>query len=769
MSEEVNFNHPISPWRAGRLIFFASLTLTTASAFAYAIDSEGAGGLLYGATSVMLIVAITIGPLARGAKPRRVWLIETAAGASLLIALLTQIGGGQIGPVRYVDIAYFAGYFLFLLWLTLLFRHVVGEGGRSSILDSSAAGVGVALALWSVALAPLVGGWQLPFGLVYAVYPTVDVVMLALAVHLAVRLEEFVPAVAWLVAAISIQLVVDTAHSLVRLMSPGADTAPVFSLFIFWLFCLAMAATHPSVVNLSRRPPGHRPRPSTRTVSLVMFLAVSPAVLSTAIPVTGAIDIGVRTILVALLLTLLIVRLRRTVDALSEAEADSHHRATHDQLTGLMNRAAVIETLDALLIRNRARLWKTAVLFVDCDDFKHVNDTWGHSAGDTLLKDIAKTLPRVLRPRDVLARHGGDEFVVLATVTSVDEAVALARRITDYFDAPLRILPGRVHAVTASIGIAVADSRDHVTTEDLLGMADVAMYEAKYRARGRSVLFGEDLEARTRTRAGVGDRLERAVGEDLFGLELQPVMGGPGYMRIVGWEALARWRDPELGNVPPDVFIPLAEQLGVIGDIGELVLRRACDELVRLDKAMPHEALGVFVNVSPAQLLEPGFAEMVRDVLRSTRLPRKRLRLELTETMLVDEGPVVDGVLRELREAGACIVLDDFGSGYASLATLLRLPLDCVKLDKSLVARLGVDDEAPAQIGAVIELIHSLGIESVIAEGVETREQEAALAELGCPMVQGWLYGRPASPESILPRVAAPTNATGTISMSPSV
>lgn len=202
--------------------------------------------------------------------------------------------------------------------------------------------------------------------------------------------------------------------------------------------------------------------------------------------------------------------------------------------------------------------------------------------------------------------------------------------------------------------------------------------------------------------------------------------------------------------MPPGSFIPLAEQLGLIAELGECVLRRAVSELLRLRAELNDDNPGLFVNVSPAQLLEPGFADLVRDVIDSYGLPPKCLRLEVTENMLIDESPAVLQTIDELRAAGACIVLDDFGSGYASLATLMRVPFDGVKLDRSIVSRLGIDDEAPHQIRAIIELIHSLRVAPVIAEGVETEEQRAALAAVGCPMVQGWLFGRPARVDAIL-------------------
>ncbi len=746
------YNELVTPTTAGRVSFGLSLAWVTICVVAFSVFHTKWSAWLFGVTAVAAILAIIAGPLLRKARPRRVWYFETAAGVSMLAAAVTQHMGGTIGPFKYLDLAHFTGYILVALWLTMLSRHVVALSGPTSILDSAAAGVGVGLALWALMLAPLAGDAQLPSAVVFTMYPMIDMVLLALAAHLAVRLEAKNATVTWLIIATTIQTCLDIAHTVSRLIYPSSDTRVILALFLYWQLALAMAACHPSVVNLSRQAPGRRPRAGARVVTAVMLLAVSPAILSAATPVTGPLDRSVRTTLVALLLTLLIARLALTVKALMEAEAQSRHRASHDELTGLINRSAVSEALNELLDRNAQRGASTAVLFIDCDDFKYVNDTWGHPAGDSLLKDIAARLPQVLRPDDVLGRHGGDEFVVLATVSTPGEACELAEVITRFFDTPLQIMPGRYHAIASTIGIAVAPPSPGEEPKEMFRKADVAMYEAKQHLRGRYLLFGDDLEQRTRTRAAVGDRLEEAIREGHIHIELQPVMGGPNYANTIGWEALARWHDPELGTVTPGVFIPLAEQLGLIYELGELVLRRACAEIVRLRRALPNQNPGIFVNVSPTQLLDPGFENLVRDVLRTHDLPPKTLRLEVTETMLIDEGPAVDDTLNNLREAGACIVLDDFGSGYASLATLLRLTVDGIKLDRSLVSSIGNETEAPGQIGAVIDLIHSLGINAVIAEGVETPTQAEALGRLGCPMVQGWLYGRPETPETLLRR-----------------
>ncbi|WP_052466051.1 putative bifunctional diguanylate cyclase/phosphodiesterase [Mobilicoccus massiliensis] len=514
---------------------------------------------------------------------------------------------------------------------------------------------------------------------------------------------------------------------------------------------LTLAVVQPTIAGFSRSATEHRPG---RPTALVLC-TISPAILATAVPVRDTLDTAVRAALVTGLLVLLFARLTRTMSALTRAEADSRYRATHDALTGLINRAALLDMLERRLRRDAAAERATAVLFLDCDDFKRVNDTWGHHAGNTLLCQIADLLPAHLGPGAVLARHGGDEFVVVAPVTGREGSAALAERIRRFFDTPLRILPDRVHAVTPSIGVVMAEPGETVTTEELLGRADVAMYEAKTTGRGRCIEFGPRLAERARLRAAVVDRLEAAIRDEEFTLELQPIKGGLDHITMIGWESLARWHDPELGDIAPDVFIPLAEQLGLIGRLGEVVLRRACRELAELSAVYPDEPLTMSVNVSPAQLMRPDFATTVFRAQAEAGIPRDRLWLELTETMLVDGSPAVLEVIGDLRAAGVCVAIDDFGSGYASLATLLRLPVDCVKLDRSLVEGVGVDENATRHVGALLAFVDSLGIANVVAEGVETAQQAEALRRLGCPLVQGWYFGRPTTVEALLDESAA--------------
>lgn len=717
-------------------------------------DPRGVGGVLYGLAALALIPAITFGPLGRGARPLRVWLVQTAGGLCLLVSPAAELLETRFGPMRAVDITYFSGFLFLILWLALLNRRVGHPRDQHIVVDAVAFTVGGALSLWATVLAPLVGGSGFPAGLVGMIYPTLDLLLLVLAVQLVSRLRRPVLAGRFLVVSLVLELLVDLGGSVSAVLAPTLhDPILAFSLVPF--AGLAVAATDHSIVELGIPPAG--PPESLRAgrpTALILF-TVPPILLSTSIPPEGLVDIVVRTLLTGVLLLLLFVRLAVMLRALVAAEADSRRRATHDALTGLLNRAALMDRLDRRLQRNTETGRSTAIVFFDCDGFKKVNDTWGHAAGDTLLRDIATRLPSVLGPSEILARLGGDEFVAVSTVDGEDEARAFATRVRRFFDRPLAILPDRRHGLTPSIGLAVVPPGDPGGAEDVLARADAAMYVAKQSGQGRIALFDDELAALTRARARVGDRLEATLPDDPFTIHLMPIMGGPDYGTTMGWEALARWEDPELGTVPPEEFVPLAEQLGLIDEVGLLVLRRACRDAAALigHVADPErrEALALHVNVSPTQLHREDFPARVRAALADAGLPPHHLRLEVTETLLVDGSPDVLDVLHEVRAFGVQVCLDDFGTGYASLATLVRLPVDCVKIDRSLVADVGENSPSTRRAAAVLSLVESVGVTDVVAEGVETELQARTLQQLGCPMVQGYLYGAPAPLSALLP------------------
>lgn len=415
-------------------------------------------------------------------------------------------------------------------------------------------------------------------------------------------------------------------------------------------------------------------------------------------------------------------------------EARLAHQASHDPLTGLPNRTVLVDALQRALARaERDPAARMAVMFVDLDGFKVINDSLGHEAGDDLVRSVAARLRATLRPSDLVTRFGGDEFVLLCEpVTDVTDAVHIAERVLAGLRPPHVIRAGEVSA-TASIGIALADGAADV--ESLLRNADVAMYRAKERGRNRQELFDETLRDRVVARQRLEHDLRRAVAGHELTVHFQPIVGLDDG-RIVGVEALARWPS-DVGFVPPSEFMPVAEEIGLIGELGEQILDASLAAVAGWDRAGIAPDLELSVNVSPHQLFEADFVDRVAALLARHHVAAGRLWLEITENSSL--GPDVIDAIGRLKAVGIRLTLDDFGTGYSSLLQLKRLPLDGLKIDRTFVAELGHGDRF---VSAVMTLAHTQGL-TVVAEGVESPEQAELLRRLGCPHAQGWYYSRP--------------------------
>jgi diguanylate cyclase (GGDEF)-like protein len=416
------------------------------------------------------------------------------------------------------------------------------------------------------------------------------------------------------------------------------------------------------------------------------------------------------------------------------------HVALHDPLTGLPNRTLLMESLHQLLRgRPHADAAFAGLLFLDLDNFKLVNDSLGHRAGDTLLQQVAARVGGALRQGDIIGRLGGDEFVVVLPDVRDPAALELAvGRIQRQFETPFELDEGDC-MVTASIGIAWADLRDPRSPADVLRDADIAMYEAKRRGRGRSVRFHAALNDSRRRRVELERHLQGAVDRTELRLEYQPLFDRTD--RVASLEALVRWQGPALGRVEPGEFIPIAEEAGLIEAIGAWVLEAAFDRLATLRRAGATE-LSMSVNLSARQLGDVGLPARLEELLARRGIPPAQATVEITEGLMVASGGPGEQTLARLRELGIQVAIDDFGTGFSSLAYLKRLPADILKIDRAFIAELSrgaVDCEI---VGAVIDLARRLGIRTV-AEGVETREQLDILRELRCDLVQGFLLARP--------------------------
>jgi diguanylate cyclase (GGDEF)-like protein len=437
-------------------------------------------------------------------------------------------------------------------------------------------------------------------------------------------------------------------------------------------------------------------------------------------------------------------------DTVAKTKAASErlaHQARHDRLTGLPNRALILDRLERGL-QGRRPADRLAVLFVDLDRFKPINDSLGHEAGDEVLRTVADRLRQAVRPGDTVGRLAGDEFVVVCDdLPQVREAVDIAGRLVAAVGDPIVLrspaAAGREVNIGASVGVAFAGPA--ASPDELLGDADVAMYHAKQRGGGRVEIFDERLRFKLERHVMIQEQILRALHDDQFRVVYQPVADATSLV-VTGFEALVRWEHPTSGTLPPAEFIPVAEETGLIVPLGARVLREACRQAAAW-RALPQGAgLEVSVNLSARQLADADLVATVTAALGDSGLPAEALWLEITESTVMADAETAGRALADLRALGIRLAIDDFGTGYSSLAQLRRFPIEQLKIDRSFVAGLGGDPEDEAIVGLIVSLATTLRL-GVVAEGVETAEQLACLRRLGCDTVQGFHVGRPLPPD----------------------
>jgi diguanylate cyclase (GGDEF)-like protein len=668
---------------------------------------------------------------------RRAHLWFLCAGVFLLAlgdliwALLEDVGPAEVRFPSLADVSYLGAYPFIVVSMLLIVHRRRARRDVTNLLDVAVLSLGVGLAMWVLLIDPLARAESdAAAGAVSAAYPAIDLALIALAARLAFAGGRRVPAYWALVAALVITVIADIAYGLGEVTGSYSTGSWIDSLYLLAYGCWGVVGLHPSMRDLHTRTRTDRRSRVVSAPRIALLGAASlaaPGVLTIQLMRHATLHLPVVIAVSAVLFVLVVMRLAVVMRELSDV-------ASHDSLTGLPNRVALTERLgDLLRVSPPGQL---AVFFVDLDRFKDVNDSLGHAAGDRLLAEVAARLRLVLRAPDLVARFGGDEFVIAAAVRDASEAGRIADRVLECLAEPIW-LEGAPVFPGASVGVAIATGAT-VDPEHLVADADAAMFRAKARGRACYEVFDETMRGGGVERLTVEADLRDAIVRNELRVHYQPIAALPD-RRVIGYEALLRWHRPDGEIRVPAAFLSIAEETGLIVPIGELVLDAVLTDLGATVDADPRSTLFVSVNLSGRQLLFPGLVDNVRDALARHGTHPARIYLEVSEHALIDEDAA--GVLNDLRALGVGIAMDEFGTGYSSLQQLRRTRFDAIKIDQSYIAALGDPDDR-AIVQAIFAMIQALGIYGV-AEGVETEAQLETLGRLGCQLVQGHLIGEP--------------------------
>jgi diguanylate cyclase (GGDEF)-like protein len=621
-------------------------------------------------------------------------------------------------------------------------------------LDAMMAALALLACAWVFIIDPLLNRHQTPLDvrLVLICYPSASLFLVVVTLQIAFGPGQRRTPTYWLLlSAMAAMFAGDSLYMLAEIHAVHL-ASPLLELpYGFAYLAGGAMALHPSMRMLTE--PAGRTRPSARTGRIVLVVvSLSVPALLTLTSHGGAFSDRVTTFAIILALTgTAVFRVAQSVQAAERSEEEISFQAMHDSLTGLPNRWMMQDHLTEVLARAAADRSDVAVLYVDLDQFKLVNDTLGHSRGDELLCQVARRLCESVRPTDVVTRLGGDEFmVVLDRVASENRALEVAERIRGSLRVPFELGDADL-SVTASIGLVFAPAQDpNVLAEDLVRDADLAMYHAKDAGRDQVAIFDQTMGTRLAERVSMENELRHAIERGELHLVYQPVVWLPkGPVRSL--EALIRWEHPTLGSVSPVKFIPIAEETGVILEIGSWVLDEALCQLAEWRLCAPGMAeLSIGVNVSALQLHDEALLGQVSEALARHGLPASALCLELTESAVMNDPDAAAGTLAALRDLGVCLAIDDFGTEYSSLAHLKRFPFDVLKIDRSFIIGLGEEDNADETlVAAIVAMAKAFGFTTIV-EGVETVEQATKVVELGCDSVQGYLYSRPVKAAEVL-------------------
>ncbi len=699
--------------------------------------------VLYNGVGFVSVILLLVGVWQNRPKPLAPWLWFAGGLTSFLTAdviyYVIELQSGEAGPPfpNLADGFYLAMYPLMIVGLTKMVKEVAPGRRRASFIDAAVVGIAMFGTMWVLFVDDFFGsGGDFDALVVQLAYPVMDVALLAVAARLVVTVHLKHLPFAFIVGALGSLAVADTGYQIY--LSNGTFKTGLF-IDAFWLMFyvgFAVAALHPSA---SLRPRDREDQDRLTPIQLViMFVATLSVPLIDLFWGTLA-DRVVTISASAMLFMLILWRIFDLMQTVEKGKDRLRHDAEHDSLTGLANRVRFAARTEAALAKQN-RTTPMAVMFIDLDDFKTVNDSLGHQAGDQLLAEVASRLENVVRDGDTVARFGGDEFaVLLESVSDRRDATDIARRALESLGDPIDLGDRTVRAL-ASIGIAM-DFDGSSDVDSIMRNADVAMYLSKSRGKDRFEFFEPEMHEEAVERLDLKADLQRALEEKQFQLHFQPIFDlKSGRVRMV--EALIRWKHPVRGVIQPDRFIALAEENGLIVPIGDWVIQEACKQAAQWHKIPGCEDISISVNLSMRQLQDDQLINSLTNAIAASGISANRLILEITESMLAIDADQSIGILGQLKTIGVKLAIDDFGTGYSSLSYLKAFPVDAIKIDRSFINELHRSSTSSALVEAVVNLSRALGAYTV-AEGIEYSDQAGILRKLGCDRGQGFYYCRP--------------------------
>ncbi|MGI9600683.1 MAG: GNAT family N-acetyltransferase [Acidimicrobiales bacterium] len=698
--------------------------------------------VIYNGVGLLSVIMLALGVRVNKASPKHPWIWIGAGLSSFLVAdvlyYILELTNPEGPPFPSVaDFFYLMMYPLMMVGLTKMMHAVTPGRNTASFLDAAVVAISMFGLYWVLFVDTVfdTDASSTAALVTTLAYPVMDVALLAVAARLVVTLQIKHPPFAFIMAAIGSLAVADTLYSIYQANGTFRTGLYIDAFWLGFYVLFAAAALHPKVAV----PPlevKDEAKLSGRQL-LLMFIA------TLGVPVVDLIagnpsDRVVTIIASAMLFLLILVRVFGLMTALERGQERLKHDAEHDSLTGLSNRVLFAQRTDEAL--HLSTEGHVVVMFIDLDDFKTVNDSLGHHAGDDLLAEVGTRLADCVKDEDTIARLGGDEFaVLLEQATDRREARSVASRVLEALEEPIAV-GDRAVSASASIGIAMS-SDSTPTVESLLRNADAAMYLSKSRGKGRIEFFEAAMHEEAVERLDLKADLQQALEDDEFVLHYQPIFDlGSGKVALV--EALIRWQHPTRGLVEPDRFIPLAEENGMIVPIGDWVLREACRQAAQWQRIKGCEEIGVTVNLSMRQLQDAQLVNTLTRALQDSGLAASHLVLEITESMLAIDAERSAGILGQLKTIGVKLAIDDFGTGYSSLSYLRSFPVDSIKIDRSFINELHRSSTSTALIDAIVNLSQALGAYTV-AEGIEHDDQADLLRKLGCDCGQGFYYCRP--------------------------